>query len=295
MSSDAKIPKWMPSFPTFMGVAMPLLFLGIATGNSFLSNGGWLLVAFGVPMMGLVLPVPWRRPYQRALTGLGYVFFFIPFGVAVMMVPGASAWSFSRFVVDRIPTVLQVIIMILWIAGLCLIAALLYLRSLRGSLSAWLGSERAPRWLRVGPLKMPGWGALLLYMNLVFFAMGGFSGVALLLHRNQRCSEAEAAQQCVPMFVPGSRPSVDHGSLGDFFLWQFLNGIPALEVTKTIQWKEPLAIGNARAGWLVLLFKILVIIPIVWGFGRYLKAEEPASSLAGPPNATAPPAHASVS
>ena len=43
---------------------------------------------------------------------------------------------------------------------------------------------------------------------------------------------------------------------------------------ETIKWEAPLEYTRAGAGWLVLLFKVMVIIPVVSGIGHYLRDEE---------------------
>ena len=68
---------------------------------------------------------------------------------------------------------------------------------------------------------------------------------------------------------------MDHGSLADFLLWQVLDAIPRLKVPETLLWAAPLTYERAGAGWLVLLFKVMVIVPVVSGVGHYLKDEEP--------------------
>jgi hypothetical protein len=62
--------------------------------------------------------------------------------------------------------------------------------------------------------------------------------------------------------------------LADLFLWHLLDAIPGLKVNETIRWAAPLTYERAGAGWLVLLFKVMVIVPVVSGIGRYLKDED---------------------
>ena len=93
--------------------------------------------------------------------------------------------------------------------------------------------------------------------------MGCFAGMAFLLHG-----------LTPPLFLPATRP-VEHGSLADFLLWQLLDAVPGLKVPETLRWPAPLTYERGAAGWLVLLFKIMVIVPVVSGIGHYLKDEEP--------------------
>ena len=52
----------------------------------------------------------------------------------------------------------------------------------------------------------------------------------------------------------------------DFFAWHALDSIPALEITGTLRWDEPLGYDNAGVGLLLLVFKVAVIAPIVAAF-----------------------------
>jgi hypothetical protein len=78
---------------------------------------------------------------------------------------------------------------------------------------------------------------------------------------------------------------VEHGTLADFLLWHVLDAIPGLKVPETIKWEAPLTYERASAGWLLLLFKVMVIVPVVSGIGHYLTEEddEPDTKSAPPP------------
>jgi glucan phosphoethanolaminetransferase (alkaline phosphatase superfamily) len=55
----------------------------------------------------------------------------------------------------------------------------------------------------------------------------------------------------------------------DFYLWNILNGIPALEINTTIGWDAPLEYKSWQLGWLIVLFKLAVIIPSIGAFVAY--------------------------
>ena len=114
---------------------------------------------------------------------------------------------------------------------------------------------------------MEAWGAIALYINFVIIAMGCFASIAFLLH-----------ELAPPLFRPAVR-EVDHGALADFLLWQLLDSIPGLKVPETIRWAAPLTYERSGAGWLVLLFKVMVIVPVVSGIGHYLREEGTASEI----------------
>jgi hypothetical protein len=55
-------------------------------------------------------------------------------------------------------------------------------------------------------------------------------------------------------------------TLQDFFLWHFLDAIPSIDVPDTILFKIPYTYNHSLLGWLVLLFKVVVIIPMIASF-----------------------------
>jgi uncharacterized membrane protein len=61
-------------------------------------------------------------------------------------------------------------------------------------------------------------------------------------------------------------------------LWGLVDAIPGLKVPDTIKWEAPLTYQHAGAGWLVLLFRVMVIVPVVSGIGHYLRDENPADT-----------------
>lgn len=61
------------------------------------------------------------------------------------------------------------------------------------------------------------------------------------------------------------------GKLLDLFLWHFLDAIPLLDVNKTLRWSAPLDYDSGGVGWILLLFKIVVIVPIIAAFSGYWK------------------------
>jgi len=47
------------------------------------------------------------------------------------------------------------------------------------------------------------------------------------------------------------------------FLWQFVDSIPAIDATTTLNWKPPYHLDGVSGGSLLLAFKVLVLLPIV--------------------------------
>jgi hypothetical protein len=61
----------------------------------------------------------------------------------------------------------------------------------------------------------------------------------------------------------------------DFFSWHLLDSVPVLSITETLGWDEPFGYTSGWVGFLLLLFKVLVIVPVVAtfvAFWRYARA-----------------------
>ena len=52
------------------------------------------------------------------------------------------------------------------------------------------------------------------------------------------------------------------GQLADFYVWQSFEQIPGLAINDTLQWDVPLQYGGG-AGFVVLAFKVLILLPLV--------------------------------
>jgi hypothetical protein len=48
-----------------------------------------------------------------------------------------------------------------------------------------------------------------------------------------------------------------------FYAWHVVDAIPLLDATRALQWSEPLAYQDHRLGVLLVLFKLVIIIPVV--------------------------------
>lgn len=57
----------------------------------------------------------------------------------------------------------------------------------------------------------------------------------------------------------------------DFYLWHFLGAVPLLKVNETILWNQPMTYQEPQVGWLLLAFKVTVIIPVIGAFRGYWK------------------------
>ncbi len=50
---------------------------------------------------------------------------------------------------------------------------------------------------------------------------------------------------------------------GEFFVWNFLDGIPVLKITESLNWNRDRTFTDHYSGSLLLLYKLAVVIPIV--------------------------------
>jgi hypothetical protein len=175
----------------------------------------------------------------------------------LFLMPGSLAFIFSKFLLEHFPAALQRLTLIAWLVAIAGGASLLYSSNLR---------RKAACKLRDYGLKIDhrllGWKVwLALYLNFVLVAIGGFAAAGFALHSSTN-----------PLFVPAGERTVDLDSLSDFLVWQLLDAIPALHVTETLKWVKPLDYSATSAGWLLLLFKVTVTVPVISGIGRFFKA-----------------------
>jgi hypothetical protein len=252
-----------------LGIGVSLV-LWAAFGPGWLAWLTWMVIGM------LQLPDHVARPVQSICYGVGYLA-LLPLVGAIMLVPGGIFYTFSRTIVETFPRWLQMVTLFSWAALLAAIAALLYSAALRRELRAWLDAH-APEAIRdLAAERVPMVAAVALYVNFVFVAAGCFAALAFMLHEQSGGS----------LFLKGAHPDVNHGTLADFLLWHVLDAIPGLKVPETIKWAAPLSYERSGAGWLLLFFKVIVIIPVLSGIGHYLREEETASADGVTPEAGA--------
>jgi hypothetical protein len=70
------------------------------------------------------------------------------------------------------------------------------------------------------------------------------------------------------------------GKTADFFAWHLLDSIPGASITKTLRWKEPLGYTGADVGVLLLLFKLVVIAPVIAAFVAFWRYTRPEPKVA---------------
>jgi len=52
----------------------------------------------------------------------------------------------------------------------------------------------------------------------------------------------------------------------DFYLWHLLDSIPGIKFTETVQWTQKYTYSDSVSGWLLLGFKIIVLVSVIGSF-----------------------------
>ena len=175
---------------------------------------------------------------------------------------GGCVYALLGAAAETLPGAALVALLILAGAPLALLLVQLYA----------LAFERLQEFAPVERLRALGRRQLVLLLAASWIAMvGWFSALALYLDRNTGMG-----------FRTRAGDAVEHsGQLADFFVWQFLDQAPILDATRTLQWEVPLTYGGG-AGFVVLAFKALVIVPVLAALAAVL------TTNAGAKRATAP-------
>lgn len=158
------------------------------------------------------------------------------------------AWALSKLsttVSEKSPTWLQVSA---WVAWSVAVGFGLY----------WLAAEEGRQQLFE---KYGAWVLVAAPVNIFLGAIVLFSTVMRLLQGHGWVEVTTTAG--------GSPATVT--DLHEVFLWHFSDAIPLLDVNETIRWSAPVSYNDSAVGWLLLLFKLAMIIPLIATFRSYWK------------------------
>lgn len=84
-----------------------------------------------------------------------------------------------------------------------------------------------------------------------------------------------------------SLEKADVSRIQDLYLWHFLDSIPGMKIPETLHWRVPFQYEDGLSGFLLLAFKLVVIIPVIGSFATWRKiakgtrAGSPADGSAG--------------
>lgn len=180
-------------------------------------------------------------------------------GMSSFLLFGAAVYVLVRVAVEELPATGQVFVLAVVYAPLGL---LIYV------LSKMPDETLAP--FRRHGLAQP----LMFVTGLWLAAIGWFASLAYVL----------AQRGVVDFHAQGSTALPGTGRLADFFVWHSFEQIPGLSVNDTLQWDVPLQYGDG-AGFVVMAFKVLILIPLVPVFLAAWRHRRPAGE---PPVAPAP-------
>jgi hypothetical protein len=80
---------------------------------------------------------------------------------------------------------------------------------------------------------------------------------------------------------PALDPSRLASSFRNGYFWQLAKAVPILEIPETLNWKAPWVMSDPLGGALMLLYKIVVIVPLVQVAALLLKQRSAGSSASG--------------
>ena len=185
-----------------------------------------------------------ERSYAAIITFLVWII--------LTLVPIVAFNWLAQFVIVRISPWIQGPVFILW--ALILAWAIRLIATDRSRERAFGGGSETPSASRFG---IPQFTPFLYAFDLLVISVMFFSSITFVLVQN---GAAELSGQ-----------AVTYDSLMTFYIWHFLEAIPLLKVNDTLQWKAPLTYQSRLVGFVLLLFKISVIIPVIAAFAWHWK------------------------
>jgi hypothetical protein len=135
------------------------------------------------------------------------------------------------------------------------IAALVVFFGLLGIWAWFISGERCYRLFETSYAQGIKW-PILFSISLLWFSLPCFAALTATLHRFGHATFEPA--------FPADDIAV--GTLQDFYLWHFLDSIPGLDIPKTLVWERPFTHMDRLSGFVLLGFKIAVIIPVIASF-----------------------------
>jgi hypothetical protein len=127
----------------------------------------------------------------------------------------------------------------------------------------------------LAPLRRHGLAAPFCFVTgLWLAAVGWCAGLGLILDE----------RGVVDFHTPDGGAISGSGQIADLLVWHSFDQIPALAVNDTLQWDVPLEYASG-AGFLVLAFKLLILLPLVPVFAAAVRHRPPVRKAAPTPGA----------
>jgi len=184
-----------------------------------------------------------------------YTRFFISYfrftgGLLAMTLPLVGFSWLSRKMLASFPLWLQILCLTLW--GILLGGALILIATKKRRNSV------------LGPLQRFSMALPAVYsFQILMLACLFFSTVSFIM-----------VQHGLLTLTDVSGKGVTPGSISDFFLWHFLDAVPLVKVNETLNFKVPLTYETFSVGLILLVFKAVVIIPVIGAFTWYGTRED---------------------
>ena len=209
-----------------------------------------------------------KRIGKRLLLGLrsfgervAYAFVILFIFLFVLVGPNLAARRVLGWVNLNAPLPLQVVMLIIFLVPLLLWAwAITHEQTARKAFDFGKGLEWARSFTRgyVAPLVVS--------VGFVIFSLPWFAALSCTL-------QAIGVVEISPPFP--QEGCFDR--LHDFYAWHVLDSIPGLNITETIRWSQPYDYRDQVSGWILLAFKIVIVLPAIGSFVLWRRLREKAA------------------
>ncbi len=239
----------------FLAGALVFLALWIGSTLVFIKPGERLgFVIFSLLILGLGFANALHPGVLAFVFRLFGWYLRLCFWLIVITGPLTLFRNLSDAILESDSTWLRVLVLTIW--------ALLFLASAFVVMYGRTEERLLNRMRKIGILAPLVYSLNLLLISIQFFAVATF-----LLQESGSVT-----------LTLGSAQALSVDAVADFFLWHFLNAVPVLKITDTLLWDPPLTYDQSAVGWILLVFKISVISPVIaafgWSWKRFRKVPE---------------------
>lgn len=154
--------------------------------------------------------------------------------------PAALSYILISFIMNHLHFTMQGLVLI--ISGLILARQLEQVSN--GGNRERLFDRLVARWGTAAPIMYA--------VNVVACAIVFFASLTFILHSTGIAEVQSERNQ-----------SVQASSIGAFYLWELADAIPLADVDMILKWKQPLGYTSQIVGVEVLLFRLLIIVPLI--------------------------------